>query len=255
MGFAIDEADYWPLPIKNSTTNKVRYLFVKPHTNENGTPDDRTLFVAGLPVYLDEKALLQLFSGHGDIEQAAIHGSRLSGLIRFSKKSSLKSVRKACAKGLVTQLDLEPTYTTSGHWGLRAWVESHKSEKPGNDVLQAELDRWMEEYEAEEEEKRRKALEASQEDGWTVVQRHKGRKKSSSDGGKAGPTVVGAVAVAAARSIANRKSIKTEYSDFYRFQQREKRRNELVELREKFEQDKRRLAELKSMRNFKPFDA
>jgi hypothetical protein len=256
MGGNGEDVEYWPFPIETSTTKRVRYLFVKPHTNDNGTLDDRTLFATGLPAGLDEKAFLQLFSQHGDIEQAAIHGSRLSGLIKFSKKKGLKSVLKACSKGQVTQIDLATPFTQRGHfWGLRAWVESHKAQKPGNDVLQTELDRWMGEYEAEQEEKKRKALEASLEDGWTVVQRHKGRRKSSSDGGNAGPTVVGAVAAAAASSIANRKMMKTEYSDFYRFQQREKRRNELLELREKFEQDKRRLAELKSMRNFKPFDA
>lgn len=80
-----------------------------------------------------------------------------------------------------------------------------------------------------------------------MVQRHKGRKKNAGEGG----VTVGAVAAAAAGARAAKKRT-IEHTDFYRFQQREKRRNELLELRERFEEDKRRLAELKAVRRFKP---
>lgn len=52
-------------------------------------------------------------------------------------------------------------------------MEEHKALKPGNGELQAALDEWMEEWEAEEERKRQEALRAQEDDGWTVVQRHK----------------------------------------------------------------------------------
>lgn len=52
-------------------------------------------------------------------------------------------------------------------------MEEHKALKPGNGELQAALDEWMEEWEAEEEHKRQEALKAQEDDGWTVVQRHK----------------------------------------------------------------------------------
>lgn len=90
-------------------------------------------------------------------------------------------------------------------------------------------------------------MAAMEEDGWTVVQRHKGRKKNTSESG----VTVGAVAAAAATARAAKKR-PVEHTDFYRFQQREKRRNDLLDLRERFEEDKRRLAELKAVRKFKP---
>jgi hypothetical protein len=55
------------------------------------------------------------------------------------------------------------------------WVEQHKALKPGNAELQAALDEWMEEFEAEEERRRAEALAVQQDDGWTLVQRHKVR--------------------------------------------------------------------------------
>jgi hypothetical protein len=56
-------------------------------------------------------------------------------------------------------------------------VEQHKALKPGNAELQAALDEWMEEFEAEEERRRAEALAVQQDDGWTLVQRHKVRRR------------------------------------------------------------------------------
>jgi hypothetical protein len=119
-------------------------------------------------------------------------------------------------------------------------------------------------------------------DGWTVVSRHKGRKKNKDSGGT---VVAGAAAAIAAEQAANKKP--QHLDDFYRFQSREKRRDggcpmrynhqhrtsschsshlvapslmclrlfatELLELRKKFQQDKRRIAELRAQRRFRPY--
>ena len=45
----------------------------------------------------------------------------------------------------------------------------------------------------------------------------------------------------------------TDLKNFYRFQIREDKKNHLLELRQKFEQDKQRIAVLKANRKFKPF--
>jgi hypothetical protein len=59
-------------------------------------------------------------------------------------------------------------------------------------------------------------------DGWTVVVRSKGRKRARDSGGVA--TVSGGVAHAAAAAAAEGKKDQ-KYEDFYRFQQRDKRRS------------------------------
>ena len=41
--------------------------------------------------------------------------------------------------------------------------------------------------------------------------------------------------------------------DFYRFQMREKKRDELAELRRKFEQDKQQISQMKDQNRFKPY--
>ena len=41
-------------------------------------------------------------------------------------------------------------------------------------------------------------------------------------------------------------------SDFYHFQQHERKREQLMKLREQFEQDKQRIARMRANRKFKP---
>ena len=243
---------YSVLPIKLHPNSAItRYLYLKPQTSTAssdtpGIPPGRAIFVAGLPAELHEGALLHLFSKFGEVERAALHGSRVSALVLYATKKGRDSLLKAAATGKIVKLDVQPPQ--AGPRGLKAWVEAHKAQKPGNAVLQRQLDAWMDAFEEEEGRRKTAALAAMEEDGWTVVQRHKGRKKNTSASG----VTVGAVAAAAAAARAAKKRPAATYSDFYRFQQREKRRSELLDLREKFEEDKRRLAELKAVRNFKP---
>jgi len=50
-----------------------------------------------------------------------------------------------------------------------------------------------------------------------------------------------------------RNKKKTELTNFYRFQMREAKRDQLQELRRRFEEDKARVARLREGRRFKPF--
>lgn len=67
-----------------------------------------------------------------------------------------------------------------------------------------------------------------------------GRKRTREEGGvklMTGGVAANAAATAAAAAAKERE--KSMVGDFYRFQRRERRRNELVELRQRFEDDRR----------------
>lgn len=67
-------------------------------------------------------------------------------------------------------------------------------------------------------------------------------------------TVSGGVAAAAAAAVAaDRSKSAVRYEDFYRFQQRDKRRSELMDLKRNFEADRKRLSELRAARRFNPY--
>ncbi|CAL5369731.1 unnamed protein product [Camellia sinensis] len=97
----------------------------------------------------------------------------------------------------------------------------------------------------------RKEREApAAEGGWTVAVHHKGRKKTT--GTESGITV-GSVAHAAVLENMAKKKSKDVWLDFYRFQKREAQRNEIMTFQSKFEQDKKRIQQLKAARKFRPY--
>ncbi|PWZ02344.1 hypothetical protein BCV70DRAFT_198625 [Testicularia cyperi] len=86
------------------------------------------------------------------------------------------------------------------------------------------------------------------EDGFIIVQRSGkyGRAGAPSDAG-------GSVAIAKRGYKENTEKKSTNLDDFYRFQVRDRKRQQLADLRAKFEQDKAKVASLKASRRFKPY--
>lgn len=167
----------------------------------------------------------------------------------------------ATAKGLARALeaaseDLEPLEPPPEEAcevaGLTAWVAAHRAARPGLAALQAQLDEWVAADEAASEAAARASeAAAAGEEGWTVVGRKQGRRKTAA--GDAEGTTVGSVAPAKARSKATLKGPMVTHGDFYRFQRHEKQRDAVLELREKFKADTQRIAELRKQRAFKPY--
>lgn len=86
------------------------------------------------------------------------------------------------------------------------------------------------------------------EDGFIIVQRSGkyGRAGAAADAG-------GSVGVAKHDFKPNTKNKAEGLEDFYRFQMRERKRQQLADLRAKFEADKQKVASLKAGRRFKPY--
>ena len=196
--------------------------------------------VGGLPPGAGAEALRALCEGFGEVEAVEARGGR--GAVAFrDAEAALEAV--AAAGGV--ELPLEAAEEGEG---VRAWVGRHRARRPGHQKLQEQLDAWMEAWEAEEARKRREREEAAGGDGWTVVGGTKGRKKTRDDRG----TAVGGVSAALAESRRGKGQKKPE-ENFYRFQRREKRRDEVLELRQRFEEDRKRLAAMRKDRQFKPY--
>lgn len=237
-------------------------MFCKRHTvevedEESGVDSDTRLFVASIPSGIMEQEFLRfMIETVGPVAQVALHGTRTSALVVFESASSLKKLfstleKKRGKARVIKRVDrTEP-------FGLKGWVTRHKAQYNlnTNAVLQKQLDEWIDAFEDREARQKEEAMRALEEDGWTVVRRFKGRKKNANE---ADGITVGAVAPAAARDIASRSQQKVakrsegQGADFYRSNTREKRRSELIDLRERFEEDRRRLHELRAARKFKP---
>ena len=259
----------------------IRYMFVK-KVVKNDTND--SIFVSGIPSGVSETDCVEFFSHYagGPVKTFAMHPSRSSALVVFGSREAVdhllllesvahvsgvdghrvgkkhggkKRQRGREVEALVfRRRNRNPSSSHDGteneQFGLKGWVKEHRRSynQMTNATLQRQLDAWMEEFEEREAREKEEAMLRMEDDGWTVVRRHKGRKKNTDD---VSGITVGAVAAAAAREIAMRAKEKEEkHENFYRFQQKEKRRSDLLDLREKFEQDKKRLAQLRAARKF-----
>ncbi|KAG0266273.1 Ribosomal RNA-processing protein 7 [Actinomortierella ambigua] len=128
------------------------------------------------------------------------------------------------------------------------WIQDYKAQRPSAVDLQLKVDDYMDKFERSEYEAQQAALarvNMVDDDGFTLVT-SAGKKGSNSDG-------VITVQAAKAEEVKNLKPKKKELQDFYRFQMREAKRDKLVELRRKFEEDKQKIEHLKATRRFKPF--
>ncbi|KAI1318274.1 Ribosomal RNA-processing protein 7 [Mortierella claussenii] len=132
--------------------------------------------------------------------------------------------------------------------GISKWMNDYHRMRPDHTTLQAQVDDYMDKFERSEYEAQQAALarlNVMDDDGFTLVTRA-GNKGHNTDG-------VIKVQAAKVEDVKNLKPKKKELQDFYRFQMREAKRDKLVELRRKFEEDKIRIEALKVNRRFRPY--
>ncbi|WCJ25461.1 hypothetical protein M5689_007345 [Euphorbia peplus] len=134
--------------------------------------------------------------------------------------------------------------------GMKKWLMEYHQSRPGLKVLQQRIDDFMNAHDEKLEQERKEREEEASKDGWTVVVHHKGRKKTTDS--ESGITV-GSVAPAVAENLGTAKKHKEVNLDFYRFQKRESQRNEILALQSKFEQDRKRIQQLRAARKFRPY--
>ncbi|KAI8073879.1 ribosomal RNA-processing protein 7-domain-containing protein [Gongronella butleri] len=134
--------------------------------------------------------------------------------------------------------------------GFQRYVLSCQFSRPDHQYLQQQVDAYMLKFKQNEYQKEREAqerLNKMDDDGFVVVSRFK--RKRNTDG----EIQVSVANAAAVRDFDPSKTKKKELVDFYRFQLREKKQNELADLRKRFEQDKAKISQLKQARKFKPY--
>ncbi|XP_060971174.1 CAX-interacting protein 4 isoform X2 [Cannabis sativa] len=134
--------------------------------------------------------------------------------------------------------------------GMKKWITRYHESRPGLTILQERIDEFITVHEAKLEEERKAREARVAEGGWTVVTHHKGRKKTTD--AESGITV-GSVAQAVADNKLAKKKTNEVGLDFYRFQRKESQRNEIMLLQSKFEQDKKKIQQLRAARKFRPY--
>jgi hypothetical protein len=219
--------------------SSLSYLAIKPH----GT---HSLFFASPPLNWREEDMRSVFEVFGEVETLVLHQTKKSGMVKFSESQAQRTALSAASTSSI--VEFSPSQDSDEPAGLKAWLQQHKEKAPSPAELQRRLDDWVAAYEEEEAAEERQKKANMSEDGWTVVVRQKGRAKTTEEGGAS--VRGGGVSQAAALEMKKASDKKAVESNFYTFQQRDKRRNELLALREKFDKDRKRIQELRSTRKF-----
>ncbi|KAF8607798.1 hypothetical protein BDV93DRAFT_519801 [Ceratobasidium sp. AG-I] len=181
--------------------------------------------------------------------------------IVFLDESSLgRALSLASSK---TTLSWPPADTSAEPRGLALYLKRHNRSRPALDDVSSHVDTYMQRFDFDQAAKRAAATEYKKgvpivdEDGFELVTR----------GGAYGKTVGGGVGVASKQfelsvkrgdlAASQRKKKGRDKSKdlegLYSHEQREKKRKAFMDLRERFEQDKMKVAKLKSTRRFKPY--
>ncbi|KAF8329817.1 ribosomal RNA-processing protein 7-domain-containing protein [Cantharellus anzutake] len=268
------------------------YLFLRKHqaSSSSSLPEDRTLFLANVPVDSSHSWLEVFFSEHGcsSIESIEFSSYKTSGAdtanesiedkddsssphslipplpahilpwcqsgdvahVVFQDPSSIDKVLSLAKSD--TQLKWPPSTHEKQLTGLARYISQYNSSRLTLDEARRHADSFMDYFDAKQaaqkQQSKYKAGDAIvDEDGWTLVKR----------GGTFGRALGGSLGIAKGAFIrdAQRKGGvgPKRISEFYRHQRRERKQTEFVQMKQKFENEKRRVEGLKKSRRFKPY--
>ena len=250
-----------------------------------------TVFVTGFPPdWLNEFTIRDLFStSFGETKRVQLirletNSDANSALVTFEQTKSLRKLwknieEKKIIEAPITNATVDNSNVLPPQFGLDKFVYEHRVQrKGGSKAAKATIDEWFRNRAKEKEIEKRKRAREAEDDGWTVVQQKRGRRKTSDN---QGITVGGVRASTVERrrkealmteedeggadadgenttsSSFYRKKKKgtlgsTPVENFYKFQSRERRRNDLIALQRGFQADKAKVLAMKASRKFKP---
>lgn len=161
----------------------------------------------------------------------------------FRSTKALQHILSACTE----EIPLYRNNRTILETGLAKWRRDYRAALPDESAIEAEVTEYMNAFERTEDEQRlaerreQLKLAEAEEDGWQTVTKGRGagfeqkestlrRLEAKIDAGK-----------------------KKELSNFYTFQVRESKKQHVVGLRKRFEDDKRKIESMKQARQFRPY--
>ena len=155
----------------------------------------------------------------------------------FKKSESLELILR-CNKLPALSTDENPVLT-----GIAKWTEQYNKRSVNMEEMQTEIDTYMKHYD-----KVKKAGDVQEDeaddDGWVTV-----GKKGNIASFKQKESVVGKLE----KKLQDQRKKAKNLTNFYSFENRESKKQQLMELRKKFEDDKMKMNSMKQNRKFKPY--
>jgi len=233
--------------------NAVRHWFLKKLESEK---EKSTLVVVGIAPYVSKDCLERVFGEFGDVQEVTFQREVDHSLfeqsmgkgfqtahVRFAASEHISTVMDQCHKSSLKLLFTKETPIMSG---LSKWCSEYKTKFHDSSALKDDIDSYMADFDKAEEERKkeeRKRRNQPDEEGWVTVTR--------SARGRVPPAVL-ATQKDQQKPSKKKRRIDESLNAFYSFQAKESKMKNLQDLRQKFDEDKKRLALLKSARKFRP---
>ncbi|XP_013389988.1 ribosomal RNA-processing protein 7 homolog A [Lingula anatina] len=255
------------IPLKlNKQCKSCHHVYLKEHSvreTDAAKPKDRTLFILNLPPYCNEECLKRLFSDCGKIENIHIQqkpsssapevknrffksakdieGFRVAYIVFHTPAAVKKAKQFKFDPPRILSTDESPVLT-----GMKKWCQEYKASLPNVHALQKEIDAYMEEFDKKIQEEAAQAKEEEgvpDDEGWVTVTRHSKNKGV--------PRTEAQEKRVTQREKKKRKE--KELLNFYAFQVRESKMEQIAKLRQKFEEDKQKISLMRASRKFRPY--
>lgn len=217
------------------------------------------MLVVNVPPYADEKGLINAFKDAGAVQSVQFYlkpsTAEVKNVLKFLPDANEATFRAAyLVFKKVAELDkalkltkLRPLNSDNHQVsvGIKKWIDEYNSTILLPKTLKENIESFMKRFdeESQKQEKKEKELEMEDDEGWVTVTK-KGKVQSFARSEKVESKIM-------QKEEKNKK--RKELKNFYTFQIRESKMKNIVALRQKFEEDKKKIAQIKQSRRFKPF--
>lgn len=232
----------------NAESSDKHQLFFKEHSIRNQEPEypkNHTLFLLNVPPYATVDCLKYAFAKLcGDVRSITFANAKgfKTTYIVFEEESSLDKAMELSKDCTITLNNDENVCLA----GIEKWCKEYNDSLCDEQIAKKEIENYITSYDKQVEERlAREKADEKDDGGWMTIS---GKKKR----GKFAPSRKESTIDKVQQKEDQRKK-KKQLLNFYTFQIRETKKQDLAELRKKFELDKKRLQELKVKRTFKPF--
>lgn len=227
-------------------------------------PKGRTLFLLNVPPYVTEKSLEAFFNQTGTVTSVSFAEKPgkdetdkwMQNVTAFSAKEPpfkfkvayivFKTTNNVERALQVSSIDLfnKATGEATIESGMQLWHSQYQQKILDVAKTQKLVDAYMADFDKKEREDAAASKNSEADaDGWVTV-----GKQGKNSGFEQKDTVIGKLE----KKIERGKN-KKELANFYTFQIRESKMKNIIELRKRFEDDKKKIESLKQIRRFKPF--
>ncbi|XP_053698350.1 ribosomal RNA-processing protein 7 homolog A [Sabethes cyaneus] len=250
----IDVADFTEIPLKYEDQDTAfHFVYAKENHSRSSNklkPAGKTLFVLNVPPYATPEALRTAFSSAGGVANVIVQekpseesdgspeeaGRFKVAYVVYEQASSLK---KLLRKRQLNALNADGKLLT----GVDKWTKEYQERIPDPVEMQREIDNYMAGYDRQvAEEKIRQQTTTKDDEGWVTV------SKSNANTFTQKEVVVGKL-----EEKISKGRQKKELKNFYTFQIRESKKDDIISLRKKYDRDLKKIQQIKKTKRFKPY--